>query len=241
MMKKTSKFQIGRLWKGKRQPLSVRKKRSIKLKELWLSGKWKPWNKGRKLSERHRGKLKASNILAYRSRNLRKKVGKAVRKAFLNAGIRKKIDKSVTRYYREHPHARKERAERVIKYFKSHPLAFEKFLKAGKNPLKRHLRTKSGVLVRSDGERKIADWLFSHNINAEYESTTLFLDGFLCTPDFWLPEHKIYIEFYGGYPGSWKKKVIKNKLYKKFKIPVIRITPSELEYLDREFGQLKRK
>ena len=95
-------FRIGGLWKGKRQPLDVRKKRSARIKELWLSGKWKPWNKGIKLSEKHKDKLRASNLLAYRSGSLRKKVGKAVRKAFLNAGIRRKIDRSVTRYYREH-------------------------------------------------------------------------------------------------------------------------------------------
>jgi hypothetical protein len=62
----------------------------------------------------------------------------------------------------------------------------------------------------------------------------LFLGGYLCTPDFQLTKSKIYIEFYGGYPGSWKKKVVKNKLYKKYKIPVISITPSELRDLDEE-------
>jgi len=228
------RFPIGKFWKGRKQPVSVRKKRSIKIKELWLEGKWKPWNKEKHLSSSHKKKLKLSNIHTYKNKNLRKKVGNAVRKAFLNEDIRKKIDKAVTLYYREHKEARKERAERVTSYFKKNPKAFEKFLKAGKNPLKKHLKTKSGFLVRSKGEKAIADWLFSHNIKAYYESQTLFLEGYLCTPDFWLPKQKTYIEFYGGYPGSWKKKVIKNKLYKKYEIPVISITPSELEDLDKE-------
>ncbi len=40
------------------------------------------------------------------------------------------------------------------------------------------------------------------------------------------------MEFYGGYPKSWKKKVLKNKIYRAHKIPVLAITPAELEDLD---------
>ena len=50
---------------------------------------------------------------------------------------------------------------------------------------------------------------------------------------------------YLGFPGSWKKKVIKNKLYRKYSVPVIAVTPAELKNLDaailwelrREFGK----
>ena len=126
---------------------------------------------------------------------------------------------------------RKKQVEKAMNYFHKNPKAYEKFLEAGKNPLKKHLKTKQGSLVRSKGERKIADFLYENGIPAEYESKTFFLDGHFCTPDFYLPEHKVYIEFYGGYPGSWKKKVIKNRLYKKFKIPYITVTPSDLKEL----------
>ena len=56
----------------------------------------------------------------------------------------------------------------------------------------------------------------------------------------------IFIEFYGGYYKAWKRKVLKNKLYKKYKIPVIVITPAELgernfeKKLLREMTRLSR-
>ena len=237
-MQKTGKkrYDIGKLWRGRKQPAKTRLKRSLAIKGLFEKGNWKPWNKGKRLSLLHRKRLRKSNILAYKNKNLRKKVGKAVRKAFLNEEIIAKIDRSVTSYYREHPRMKKKQAEKAMNYFKKNPAAFAKFLKAGKNPLTRHIKTKQGFLVRSDGERKIANWLFDRKISAFYEVKTLFLDGFFCTPDFWLPKFKTYIEFYGGYPGSWKKKVLKNKLYIKYKLKVISITPSEL----RELKELKR-
>lgn len=237
-MKKVGKkrYDIGKLWRGKEQPLRARLKRSLAIKRKWQEGSWKPWNKGKKLSLAHRKRLRKSNILAYKNKALRKKVGRAVRKAFLDENIRKKIDRSVTLYYQEHLLAKREQAEKAMNYFRKNPDAFDRFLKAGRNPLKKHLKTKQGFLVRSKGEQKIANFLFDRKISAFYESKTLFLDGFFCTPDFWLPKFKTYIEFYGGYPGSWKKKVIKNKLYKKYNLKVIGITPSEL----RELRELKR-
>jgi len=237
---KKKRFDIEKFWKGRTQPASVKRKRSQRIKELWLSGKWRPWNAGKHLSKSHRLKLRKSNVLRYSDIRLRKKVGRNVKKAFSESNARKKIDIAVTRYYREHPQARKERAERVIRYFKSHPLAFKRFMDSGKNPLKRHIRTKAGFLVRSSGEQKIAGWLYEHGVHAEYESRTLFLDGYLCTPDFLIPRLNEFIEFYGGYPGSWKKKVIKNRLYKKCGINLISITPSELENLDKCLKAIRR-
>jgi DNA helicase-4 len=228
-----TRFDIGKFWKNKHQPLKTRKKRSEKIKQLFLGGKWKPWNAGKHLSEEHKLHLKRSNIITYKSKKLRKKVGKSVRKAFSNENIRKKIDRGVTAYYREHPNMKKEQAKKAMDYFKKNPKAFKKFLKAGKNPLKKHIKTKQGELVRSKGEQAIANWLKDNKIPYQYESKTLFLDGYFCTPDFWMPKQKAYIEFYGGYPGSWKKKVIKNKLYKRYKLNVISITPSELSNLDK--------
>jgi len=173
---------------------------------------------------------------AYKNPEYRKKLSRIKKEFYKNPKKREQIDRIITSYYREHPDMKKKQAEKAVNYFKKNPKAFEKFLKAGKNPLRKNIRTKQGFLVRSRGEKLISDFLYKNKIRAEYESKTFFLGGYFCTPDFWLPGYKVYIEFYGGYPGSWKKKVIKNKLYKKYKVPVISITPSEL----RELWELRQ-
>jgi hypothetical protein len=195
---------------------------------------------GKKLQRllRKNKKLRTKRIrqinIAYKNPEYRKKLSRIKKKFYKNPEERQKIDRIITEYYREHPNMRKELAQRAINYFKNNPKAFQKFLKAGKNPLRKHLNTKQGELVRSKGEKAIADYLYKNKIAYKYEGKTLSLGDYLCTPDFLLLKQKIYIEFYGGYPGSWKKKVLKNKLYPKYKIPVISITPSELEDLDKD-------
>jgi hypothetical protein len=111
-------------------------------------------------------------------------------------------------------------------------------MKYGKNSSVPHLKTKQGFLVRSKGEQKIANFLYDNKIKSFYEGKTLMFEkeGQICVPDFYLPKSKThkatYIEFYGGYPAAWKKKVMKDKLYKKYKIPCVFITPSELRDLN---------
>ena len=171
--------------------------------------------------------------IAYRNPEYRRKLSRIKKEFYKNPEERRKIDRIITEYYKDHPNMKKEQAQKAINYFKNNPKAFQKFLNAGKNPLRKHLKTKQGEKVRSKGEKAIADYLYKNKIPYKYEGKTLSLGDYLCTPDFLLLKQKIYIEFYGGYPGSWKKKVIKNRLYKKYKIPVISITPSELEDLDK--------
>jgi len=228
-----ARYDIGKFWKNKKQPSKTREKRSLKIRQMFLSGKWKPWNAGKHLSKAHKLKLRESNIKTYSDKNVRLKVGREVHKAFADSSIRKKIDRGVTGYYREHPNMKKAQAKKAVDYFRHHPEAFQKFMEAGKNPLRRHIKTIQGELVRSKGEQQIADFLYKNKIPYLYEQKSIFLDGHLCTPDFWLPKSKSYIEFYGGYPGSWKKKVLKNKLYKKYKLKVNGVTPSELKNLGR--------
>jgi hypothetical protein len=146
----------------------------------------------------------------------------------------KRIDREMTEWWHEHPNIRKERSEYIKKLFMKHPDKFSKFLEYGKNPNTSHLKTKQGFIVRSKGEQQIANFLFDNKIRSQYESKTLIFkkEGMICIPDFYLPKFKIYIEFYGGFPKAWKKKVMKNRLYKKYKIPCIFITPAELRNLD---------
>jgi len=206
------------------------------------------WPKGKKHTASEKKKIRKS-IIKYWSNpsarlrmsrimlKQRKKLSLIKIKQYEDIKLRKKIDKTITKWWREHPDARKKKSLEVKQFFISNPKAFAEFVRHGKNPLKRHLRTKSGYFVRSRGEKQIADFLFSLKIPFFYEEYSLFFRhgrfaGNLCTPDFFLPKLNIFIEFYGGYPAAWKKKVLKNKIYAVNKIPVLGITPAELDDLD---------
>jgi hypothetical protein len=151
----------------------------------------------------------------------------------------KRLDKASTEWWYEHPNIRKEMSIRYKKLFLTHPEKFKKFMQYGRNSGKLHLKTKNGFLVRSQGEKTIANFLHDNKIKADYEKHTLIFrkEGQICIPDFYLPHYKThkatYIEFYGGHPQAWKKKVLKNRLYKKYKIPCIFITPGELKDLGK--------
>jgi hypothetical protein len=61
------------------------------------------------------------------------------------------------------------------------------------------IRTKQGVKVRSHAECRIADWLTGHNINFSYEDKIIDNTNktkYLLT-DFYIPQAKIYIEYWG--------------------------------------------
>ena len=61
--------------------------------------------------------------------------------------------------------------------------------------------TLKGEKVKSYGELEIANYLFSNNINyiyeKKYEFDTMTSDYQQYTPDFYLPDYKIYIEYFG--------------------------------------------
>lgn len=209
-------------------------------------------------SEEHREKHSKILKKAYKDEKLREKISKKLKEYYAsparrkllseraktaykkNPGLKKRIDKTVTEWWRSHPNVRKEYSERAKKYFIKNPKLFEKFLEGGKNASKLSKKTKKGIIVRSEGEKKIADFLASRGIKFCYECKPLFLDGWICVPDFYIFKNKLHIEYYGGHPKSWKKKVIKNKLYKKYKINVLCLRPFELGNLKKYLlGKLK--
>jgi predicted nuclease of restriction endonuclease-like RecB superfamily len=192
-------------------------------------------------SREYRERLRKASKKTWSNPEFRKKMSKIQKKAYENPDLRKKIDKAVTKWWKEHPHVRKEYSDRLKNYFIKNPKDFaDKFYNGKNNPFHPHIKTKLG-LVRSKGEATIANFLYNNKIEAKYEAKTLMLDGYICVPDFYLEKYNTYIEFYGGYPGSRTKKVLKNKLYKKHKLRVIAITPSELRDLNKEIlGYLKR-
>lgn len=61
------------------------------------------------------------------------------------------------------------------------------------------IRTQNGIKVRSHAECRIADWLYAHNINFEYEKMVFLktdVNKFLLS-DFYIPDAKIFIEYWG--------------------------------------------
>jgi len=181
---------------------------------------------------------------AYKNPELRKKMSRIINAKYkANPEIARLIDKKVTAWWREHPNIRKERSKELKEFFIEHPEEFKKkFMNGKNNPFKQHIKTRQGFKVRSEGEKKIADFLFNKGIKCRYESETLILDGWVCVPDFYLRDYDVYIEFYGGFPGSRQKKVLKNRLYAKYSVACIFITPAELKNLDKEIlGYLRRR
>lgn len=197
----------------------------------------KKWLRAMK-SKKYREKLSKINKKKWENPKYRKRLSRIMKKSYKNLKLRKKIDKAVTKWWKEHPNIKKQKSQELKDFFLKHPDDFKsKFMNGKNNPFKPHIQTKLNVKVRSKGEQQIADFLNQNKIKAQYESKTLLLDGYICVPDFYLPKQKAcketHIEFYGGHPGSYKKKLIKNKLYKKHHIPCIFITPAELSNLNR--------
>ncbi len=190
--------------------------------------------KGKKCTKEQKEKISKSMRKYFSNPLARKRQSKAMKKRYKDhPHLANQIDRVMTKWWREHPNVKKEMSIRAKNLLVKNPDKFRKFIKYGKNPSLPRFKTKQKFLVRSRGEQKIANFLHDNKIKSQYEAKTLIFkeEGQICVPDFWLPTSKTYIEFYGGHPEGWKKKVLKNKLYKKHKIPCIFITPSELRDL----------
>lgn len=159
-------------------------------------------------------------------------IGKNTLEFFANPLNRKLASARMNERYKNHPYLKKEMSEAKQLYYEKHPEALRALLAYGKRALKRHIKTKQGFLVRSFGEKRIADFLFEKKEPAMYEAVELNLPEMDPVPDFYLKRFNVFVEFYGGHYKAWKSKVKKNKLYRRYKIPVIFITPAELSNLD---------
>jgi hypothetical protein len=215
---------------------------------------------GKKETKEHKENISKSMKRYYSSPLARKKRARIMNRFYSNPLERKrwsrimkeyckrnpqfvrKVDRSITKWWREHRNVKKEMSIRAKNLFISNPEKFKKFIKYGNNPASPRFKTRQGFKVRSRGEQEIANFLFKNKIQSQYETKPLIFreEGQICVPDFWLPKFKMYIEYYGGYPAAWKKKVLKNILYKTHKIPVISITPGELRDLGKYLvGEIK--
>jgi len=238
-------FAEGKLkapWKGKKLPLYIRKKISETKKKQCSTKEHREKTSRffKRYWREHPIKLKKMlNKTVYlwkKNPKLREKINKKIslrgRMRFKNPLERIRMRRAVKEYWKEHPGLDEKWSRMFETYYMLNATARKKLLEHNKNPFRKRIKTKSGYLVRSKGEKLIADKLSEKKIVFDYEKQPLLFKEDSCIPDFWLPREKIIIEYYGGHPKSWKKKVIKNKLYKKYNIPVISITPFELINLD---------
>jgi hypothetical protein len=107
---------------------------------------------------------------------------------------------------------------------------------------KKTIKTLSGIKVQSEGERKIADFLFSNKIDYDYDKViTLrgnenndkgYKESWI-RPDFYLTEFDIVIEYWGlkGKANYDTKMNAKKRLYKESGKRFISITPEQLKDL----------
>jgi len=107
--------------------------------------------------------------------------------------------------------------------------------------------------MKSIGERRIADYFVKNNINYIYEYDAkgrfLFFDYKISSPDFYLPDYDVYVEYWGlvnaddsrtraQYVRTMKRKMA---IYYRNKIKFISIYPDNLKDLDWIFRRKFRK
>ncbi|MEM3405560.1 MAG: hypothetical protein QW117_01135 [Candidatus Pacearchaeota archaeon] len=261
-MKKSKKYNIGLFWKGKKQPLSVRLKNSLSLKKAYLEGRHKKVWSGKHFSKEHKEKLKRSNIKTWKNKELinkhkkimkkrwknkkeRKKHSKIMKKVYENQELRAKIALKLIKIKRNLEEIKKAK-QKAKEIWKQKPYLKERCKKAlelyllnynlkkllGKKENIERLKTLSGYVVKSKYEKNLANFLYLNKINAKYERYALFFPEMFCVPDFYLPKFNVFIEVYGQHPDAERKKRKKIKVYKKYKVPVIELTPSEFRNLN---------
>jgi len=103
-------------------------------------------------------------------------------------------------------------------------------------------RTLRGELVKSRAEQRIADYLTRQGVHYiyEYEAKTnaLVFKKTFAKPDFYLPDYKVYVEYWGLVNASkdYRKYMMrKMALYHENKIRFISLYPSSLGNLDWVF------
>lgn len=183
------------------------------IKKIYSKLKKKFWTKKERVKQSRRKKL-----LYKKNPKLMWLIANKLRQRFkAHPYLIKRLNKAKQEYYEKNPKARK----RLLEYLSK---------SQAKIPAMNH------IFVKSQGEKKIHNVLFENNILPNYESVELNFPEMDPIPDFF-PVGKckygiiknVFIEFYGGHPKSWPNKVRKNKLYKKYKTPVLVLTPYELK------------
>ncbi|MCX7044860.1 MAG: HEAT repeat domain-containing protein [Candidatus Sumerlaeota bacterium] len=100
------------------------------------------------------------------------------------------------------------------------------------------IRTQSGTLVQSDGERMIADFLQRERIAFRYDERMRIVEGYAVRPDFYLPEFDVYIEYWGMDTTDYKIGMLKKlKLYQQEGKRLISLYPEDKPGMDTTLRQ----
>ena len=93
-------------------------------------------------------------------------------------------------------------------------------------------RTDDGHYVGSKAEVIIDNWLYNKGIVHAYEKRVPIKENLLS--DFYIPQGKVYIEFWGyeNKPEYLKRKKVKQNIYKKYNLNLIELTDKEVQNLD---------
>ena len=91
-------------------------------------------------------------------------------------------------------------------------------------------RADDGHFVRSKAELIIDNWLHRHRIVHEYERK---IPGQYMICDFYLPDHDVYLEFWGGgMPGYDERKSEKAKLYQELDLKLVSLEDADIGQLE---------
>ncbi|MCK4330605.1 hypothetical protein KAX02_12280 [candidate division WOR-3 bacterium] len=103
------------------------------------------------------------------------------------------------------------------------------------------IQTNNGVMVQSQGEKKIANWLYDHDIEFLYD-TPMKVPGrkYPLRPDFYLKKHKTVIEFFGliDDPNYDNKRTRKIGTYWQMNLRILSIYPKDLDKIDTKLSKL---
>lgn len=93
-------------------------------------------------------------------------------------------------------------------------------------------RTQDGHMVRSRAEVMIDDYLYQNRIVHAYERRLPIEEDLLC--DFYLPENKVYIEFWGmeSNPQYRQRKETKLAIYANYGFQLVELTDADVQSLD---------
>ncbi len=89
-----------------------------------------------------------------------------------------------------------------------------------------------GIVVQSEGERRIAIWLTGNGLAYRYDAKFRIIGEFQIRPDFYLPELDVYIEYWGMDTPQYKMSMYKKQmLYQQEGKRVISVYPKDLPAL----------
>lgn len=97
------------------------------------------------------------------------------------------------------------------------------------------IKTLSGVLVKSIGQARIANWLYLLGFNASYQREFIIDTKQSVKPDFYLPKHRLVIDYWDESlkTAQLSLNLSKQEFYSSLEFKVIEINHQQLEDLDQ--------